>query len=306
MNQNESEQKNRALKLLLLGVWVLYALLVFLNNRTPDDRSAANVQEDSAPVSEAVPETQPSDLTQPTDTAQMPESETLPTVTQPLVPRDIYLSFDDGPCENTSRVLDILDSYNAKATFFTVGFFVDRYPDYAAEIVNRGNLIACHSYTHDVTKCYASADAFMNELVQWRQAVTNACGYLPDRVCVRFPGGSMTKYAADCSAEIKDRLFANGYRWFNWNAGDNDKWQKGNTENLPDEEYFMRSYRECMKWFDDDPETPVVFLFHDTEEGTVHILPAVLSDLVARGYRFKLLNTHPDWDVTDMSALTAP
>ena len=50
MNQNESEQKNRALKLLLLGVWVLYALLVFLNNRTPDDRSAANVQEDSAPV----------------------------------------------------------------------------------------------------------------------------------------------------------------------------------------------------------------------------------------------------------------
>ena len=128
MNQNESEQKNRALKLLLLGVWVLYALLVFLNNRTPDDRSAANVQEDSAPVTEDVPETQPSDLTQPADTAQMPESETLPTVTQPLVPRDIYLSFDDGPCENTLRVLDILDSYNAKATFFTVGFFVDRYP----------------------------------------------------------------------------------------------------------------------------------------------------------------------------------
>ena len=106
--------------------------------------------------------------------------------------------------------------------------------------------------------------------------------------------------------EIKQRLFQDGYRWFNWNAGDNDKWQKGNTENLPDEEYFMKSYRECMRWFDNEPETPVVFLFHDTEEGTVKILPAVMHDLVERGYRFKTLDTHPDWDALDMSALTAP
>ena len=142
MNQYESEQNNQMVKLLLLGVWVLYVLLVFLNNRAPDDRSAANVQEDSAPVTELAPES------------------------QPLVPRDIYLTFDDGPCANTLDVLDILDSYNAKATFFTVGFFVQRYPDYAAEIVNRGNVIACHSYTHDVNQCYASADAFMNEFTK--------------------------------------------------------------------------------------------------------------------------------------------
>ena len=45
----------------------------------------------------------------------------------------IYLTFDDGPCENTYRVLDILDRYNVKATFFTVGYFVDRRP----EIVRR-------------------------------------------------------------------------------------------------------------------------------------------------------------------------
>ena len=306
MNQNESEQKNHMVKLLLLGVWVLYVLLVFLNNRAPDDRSAANVQEDSAPVTELAPESQPTDAALIPDVTQPAEAEPAPTVTQPLVPRDIYLTFDDGPCANTPHVLDILDSYNAKATFFTVGFFVNRYPDYAAEIVNRGNVIACHSYTHDVTKCYASADAFMNELGQWRQAVTNACGYLPERICVRFPGGSMSKYAADVSDEIKQRLFQDGYRWFNWNAGDNDKWQKGNTENLPDEEYFMKSYRECMRWFDNEPETPVVFLFHDTEEGTVKILPAVMHDLVERGYRFKTLDTHPDWDALDMSALTAP
>lgn len=305
MNQNESEQKNHMVKLLLLGVWVLYVLLVFLNNRAPEDRSAVSTGENSAPVSEETAGSLPSEGTQP-DMTDLPETAAVPTETQPLVPRDIYLTFDDGPCANTEHVLDILDNYNAKATFFTVGFFVNRYPEYAAEIVNRGNVIACHSYTHDVNQCYASADAFMNELGQWRQAVTNACGGLPERICVRFPGGSMSKYAADVSDEIKQRLFQDGYRWFNWNAGDNDKWQKGNTENLPDEEYFMKSYRECMRWFDNEPEKPVVFLFHDTEEGTVKILPAVMHDLVERGYRFKTLDTHPDWEALDMSALTAP
>lgn len=295
MGKNESEHNNRALKLLLLGVWALYALIAFLVNHVPNGEqlvSAAPEQTDTAPAA-----------TQVTD-ATVPDTETQPVI--PDGPRDIYLTFDDGPCKNTPQVLDLLDSYGAKATFFTVGAYVDRYPEYAADIVARGNLIACHSYTHDMKKCYASADAFMNELEKWRQAATNACGALPERVCVRFPGGSMTKYAADCSEEIKARLFENGYRWFNWNAGDNDKWQKGNTENLPDEEYFMRSYRECMSWFDDEPDTPVVFLFHDTEDGTVNILPAVLHDLVERGYRFKLLNTHPDWEAADLSALTAP
>lgn len=295
MSKNETEQKDSTLKLLLLGVWALYALIAFFVNHVPAEEPTASAvpeQTGTAPVTSLSDETQPL------------QTETQPEV--PRIPRDIYLTFDDGPCKNTPQVMDILDSYNAKATFFTVGCFVDRYPEYAAEIVARGNLIACHSYTHDVKQCYASADAFMNEVLQWRQSVTNACGSLPDRVCIRFPGGSMSQYAADVSEDIKGKLFADGYRWFNWNAGDNDKWQKGNTDNLPDEEYFMKSYRECMRWFDDEPDTPVVFLFHDTEEGTVRILPAVLNDLVERGYQFKLLNTHPDWDVLDMVSLTAP
>ena len=290
MNSNNTEQGIPAIKLLLIGVWVLYAFLVYLNNRIPQETPAANSQPDpvAASVTDNIPDAEAAPDA-PADPQQSAEA-------QPVIPRDIYLTFDDGPCRNTPQVLDLLDEYDAKATFFTVGFFVNRYPEYAADIVSRGHLIACHSYTHDMTKCYASADAFMNELLQWRQAVTNACGELPERICVRFPGGSTTKHAASVSEEIKQRLAAEGYRWFDWNAGDNDKWQKGNTEQLPDEEYFMKSYRECMSWFDNKPETPVVFLLHDTEDGTVRILPAVLNDLKARGYRFKRLDTHPDWN----------
>ena len=282
MNEHTSEQNNSALKLLLMGVWALYALIAFCINHTPagSESSAADMSEKSA-----------------SGTALSAAGETAlpPTATQPVIPRDIYLTFDDGPCKNTPQVLDILENYGARATFFTVGYFVDRYPEYAAEIVDRGILIACHSYTHDMKQCYASAVAFMNELAQWRVSAQNACGELPERLCVRFPGGSTTKYAADVSAEIKQRIEAEGYRWFDWDAGDNDKWQKGNTDQLPDEEYFMQSYRESIGWFDDKPEQPVVFLFHDTEEGTVKILPAVLQDMISRSYRFKLLDSHPNW-----------
>lgn len=282
MSENETASKESTLKILLFVAWGLYALIAFFTNYVP--------AEESGEVQAAVTET----TTGVSAVQTQPLSELQPAAP---VPRDIYLTFDDGPCENTPQVLDILDSYGAKATFFTVGCYVERYPAYAAEIIRRGNLIGCHSYTHDMALCYASGDAFMNELVQWRQAVTNACGILPDRICVRFPGGSTTKYAAAVSEDIKQRLTAAGYRWFDWNAGDNDKWAKGNTEQLLDEEYYLQSYQECMRWFDDEPETPVIFLMHDTEQGTINILPTVLNDLVNRGYRFRLLDTHPDWNI---------
>ena len=238
----------------------------------------------------------PSDRQQTVPAAEFPGTEPQPAApVRSTGQRTIYLTFDDGPCENTPAVLDILDRYGAKATFFTVGAFVDRYPETTADIVKRGNLIACHTYTHDFEKCYASADAFIAETERWKGAVRKACGSLPERLCVRFPGGSTTKYAADVRDEIIVRLNAAGCRWFDWNAADNDKWDKGNTKNLPETQYFMESYRECMGWYQDTPDIPVVFLFHDTEKGSVEILPDILQDLINRGYSFRLLNEHPDW-----------
>lgn len=209
--------------------------------------------------------------------------------------RSIYLTFDDGPCQYTPQVLDILDQYNVKVTFFTVGYFVDSYPEYAAEIMRRGHLIACHSYTHEMDQCYASVDAFMNEVDRWKKAVQSAAGTLPDRICVRFPGGSTTGYASAVADGIKATLNQNGYQWFDWNAGNNDKWPNGNTENLSEPDYFMKSYRECINWFDEDPNATVVFLAHETEPATVQTLPQMLEDLLQRGYTFKTLDQHPKW-----------
>ena len=49
---------------------------------------------------------------------------------------------------NTHRLLDILDNYNMKATFFILGWVADRSPDLVREIFNRKHEVACHGYSH--------------------------------------------------------------------------------------------------------------------------------------------------------------
>lgn len=61
----------------------------------------------------------------------------------------VYLTFDDGPIpEATPLVLDILDKYGVKATFFMVGQNIERYPELLQEVKKRGHLVANHSHRH--------------------------------------------------------------------------------------------------------------------------------------------------------------
>lgn len=61
----------------------------------------------------------------------------------------VYLTFDDGPIPVvTPWVLDILDQYNIKATFFVVGDNVRKYPDIFKQVVERGHRIGNHTFNH--------------------------------------------------------------------------------------------------------------------------------------------------------------
>lgn len=61
----------------------------------------------------------------------------------------IYLTFDDGPVpEVTPFVLDLLDKYNVKATFFCVGDNVQKYPEIYAEVLRRGHKTGNHTFNH--------------------------------------------------------------------------------------------------------------------------------------------------------------
>ncbi|MGA8279005.1 MAG: polysaccharide deacetylase family protein [Rhodanobacteraceae bacterium] len=67
----------------------------------------------------------------------------------PRAGRAVYLSFDDGPDpECTPRLLDLLASHNARASFFLIGERAERYPGLVERLVAEGHLLGNHSYSH--------------------------------------------------------------------------------------------------------------------------------------------------------------
>jgi peptidoglycan/xylan/chitin deacetylase (PgdA/CDA1 family) len=77
----------------------------------------------------------------------------------------ISLTFDDGPHpEFTPRILEVLDTYEAKATFFCIGREMEKYPEVVKEILKRGHSIGNHSYTHSKRIGWCSAEEICEEI----------------------------------------------------------------------------------------------------------------------------------------------
>jgi peptidoglycan-N-acetylglucosamine deacetylase len=85
--------------------------------------------------------------------------------------KSIYLTFDDGPIpEVTPWVLDILDQYGIKATFFCVGENVMRYPELYQEILRRGHRTGNHTYNH--------LRGFFTDTKKYLENVEKATGFI--------------------------------------------------------------------------------------------------------------------------------
>lgn len=204
----------------------------------------------------------------------------------------VYLTFDDGPsAKYTEQLLDILDEYDVKATFFTVGYFVDRHPEIVKDAMQRGHTIACHTYSHDYGDVYASSQAFMDEIHKWEESIEKATGVFPAWKILRFPGGSKNGYLSDeVRAEIMENLSENGYKYYDWFFGDNDLWPAGNKEDLPFKEYLMKSFEETMQNAI-SAHKPLIFLAHETCKESVELLPKMLDKLIEEGYTFATLDS---------------
>lgn len=103
----------------------------------------------------------------------------------------IALTFDDGPHPiYTPRILDILDKYNIKATFFIIGINAKNYQDTLKEIVKRGHEIGNHSFSHTILKD-KSASKIIAEVEECRRTIYEISG--ENTVIFRPPGGLMAK-----------------------------------------------------------------------------------------------------------------
>ena len=75
--------------------------------------------------------------------------------------KTIALTFDDGPHPRyTKQILDILEKYGVKATFFFVGQNIEYYPEAARAVVDAGHEIGNHTYTHNRVKAMSQDEVF--------------------------------------------------------------------------------------------------------------------------------------------------
>lgn len=189
----------------------------------------------------------------------------------------VYLTFDDGPSENTEKVLDILDQYGINATFFVTGNDPD-YRDSIRDAYERGNTIGMHTMTHDYKTVYASEDAYFSDLDQVAQVVKDEIGYVP--YLVRFPGGSSntvsTNYSPGLMTTLSEDVPARGYQYYDWNVSSGDA--AGNNVAV---DTIVNS--SCVEGY-----TNIMLLCHDsnTKATTAEALPRIIQYYLDNGYTF--------------------
>ncbi|SHI84623.1 polysaccharide deacetylase family protein [Pseudobutyrivibrio xylanivorans] len=185
----------------------------------------------------------------------------------------VYLTFDDGPSDNTDAILDILDDYNVKATFFVVGKDLDTYGDAYRRIVNDGHTIGMHSYSHNYSKLYQSEDSFVADYNKIHDLIYDTTGV--DTNFYRFPGGSSNKVSNTSMSVFINYLNSVGAVYYDWNIASGDATSQAFTA----DELVDNVMSDVVKY-----KTSVVLL-HDAsnKNATVEALPRLIESLNEAG-----------------------
>jgi len=114
----------------------------------------------------------------------------------------VALTFDDGPCDNTLAILEVLEEYDVQVTFFWLGQLVERYPNYVRKAHSRGHQIGNHSYSHE-TLTKISLEKAQKQMADTDAAIKSVIGI--EAPVYRAPGGSITeKIATACGKPFID------------------------------------------------------------------------------------------------------
>ncbi len=198
----------------------------------------------------------------------------------------IYLTFDDGPGKHTQRLLDILEQYNAKATFFVVN---TRYKmkDSLKAIVNAGHGIGMHSVTHEYSEIYASEEAFFNDLYAMQKIIKDATGVTT--TMMRFPGGSSntisTKYdqGQGIMTKLTKAVEDQGFQYYDWNVSSGDAGGVSGTK----AEKTAQVVTNVIKGI--EGKKSAVVLQHDIWDYSVDAVEQILIWGLENGYTFQAL-----------------
>lgn len=173
----------------------------------------------------------------------------------------VALTFDDGPSEETEKILAVLEEYNARATFCVIGSKVENYVNVLKRTLAGGNEVASHTWNHtNLTKL--SAASIRSQLQKTNEIVLELTGY--QIKVLRPPYGSVNKNVRSVCAELDMTIAL-------WQV-DTEDWETRNTN---------KTYRALMKGVKDG----AIVLFHDLYKTTAAAVEQAIPELIEKGYQ---------------------
>ena len=192
--------------------------------------------------------------------------------------KTIYLTFDDGPGPYTGKLLDVLDKYGAKATFFVTAQD-PRYLDQIGRAYKAGHGIGVHTSSHDYNKIYASEYAFFEDFFNMEEIIKQQTGSYTR--LFRFPGGSsntVSRFNPGIMSRLTKAMNDMGYQYYDWNVTSGDAGGTTKTDQI------IKNIKDgCMQ------HRISVVLQHDIKDYSVAAVENVLKWGLENGYSFKAL-----------------
>ena len=182
-----------------------------------------------------------------------------------LKPKEVVLTFDDGPMPwVTKSILDTLDRFCTKATFFSVGRMALAYPATVKDVIARGHTLGSHTYSHPFNMPRMKSQAAHDEIERGIAAVATAAGR-PIAPFFRFTGLAG-------SSQLVGYLKTRGIATFTVDVVSNDSY-------ISDKQALIdQTLAEVAS------NKGGIILFHDIKTTTAKALPEILAGLKTRGY----------------------
>ncbi|MGL4874114.1 MAG: polysaccharide deacetylase family protein [Clostridium sp.] len=203
--------------------------------------------------------------------------------------KEVFLTFDDGPSENTPKILKILKENDVHATFFAMGSNLEskQNQEYLKEAYEDGNAIGNHTYSHDFHKLYpgnsVNVNTFMKEITKTDEMMRNILGPDFNTRVIRMPGGYMSRaFYHDPNLKTLNTAYKDcNIVSIDWDAESGDA--TGN--NIAPSKLVSRAIKESAN------EEHVILLMHDAAaKGTsVIALPQIIKYYKDQGYSFKVI-----------------
>ncbi|MBO7747990.1 polysaccharide deacetylase family protein [Paenibacillus sp. MWE-103] len=187
----------------------------------------------------------------------------------PLERKELALTFDDGPePRTTNQILDLLKQYHAKATFFVIGYRVEKYPDIVKREIAEGHEVANHTFNHVFFTKGVASETIQREIARTDRSLKQLTGKKP--FLFRPPGG----YYNDKSIDIARKLGYTTVLW-SWHQ-DTEDWRSPGVRHIANK--VLKNARNGD-----------IVLLHDYVSGasihTVKALQVILPELERRGFK---------------------